>query len=88
MKDNSLLSIESLVNHINENYDFHYESEQLRKATNDFYDKLIDITKDENISCDILNEHNGLIAMAEQDYFKAGFSAGVRLLLESLGADI
>ena len=88
MKDNNLLSIESLVDHVNEKYDFCYESEQFRKANYVFYDKLKEAINNAELAEDMFFEHEELVNTAEKDYFKAGFSAGVQLILESLGANI
>ena len=80
------ISISAIIENINLYCDFCYESKQFRSMTNEFYKLLEEVAKDK--AENIMDMHNSIVFDAEKSYFKAGFSAGVRLLLESLGADI
>lgn len=69
-----------------------YESERFCEAYDKFYEKLVKIEKEMNRD-DLIDSNDGgdlanVLYGAQHDYFKAGFRAGVRLLIESLGADI
>ena len=69
-----------------------YESESFSEAYDKFYEKLVKIEREMNRD-DLIDSNDGgdlanVLYGAQHDYFKAGFRAGVRLLIESLGADI
>lgn len=85
------ITIEELL--INAESDFgSYGSERFYEAYHKFYKKLEKIEKEMNRDNLIDGNDGGDLANvlygAQHDYFKAGFRAGVRLLIESLGADI
>lgn len=85
------ITIEELL--INVESDFGtYGSARFYEAYHKFYKKLEKIEKEMNRE-DLIDSSDGgdlgnVLCRAERDYFKAGFRAGVRLLIESLGADI
>ncbi len=89
MKNNDeklTISIENMIDDINEKYDFCYESEQYNKLNNAFLEKAEKICGEGTESYDdLFFSHSYAVMQAEKDYFKAGFCAGMKLLAEGLG---